>query len=136
MSEQWVSQIAEQSGHPFLIGSKQRFGDRDVRVNLPDLSSYQQCAVVIIDDVISSGQTILKCIVALQAQGIEWIKCASVQGIFANGADAQLPAAGLDELATTNTIVHRSNVMDITPLLIDPVGECLRGQKELAIKVN
>ena len=125
-SEQWVSQIAAHSGHPFVIGSKQRFGDRDVQVSLPDLSAYQQHTAVIIDDVIASGQTILKCISALQVQGIGRIKCAGVHGIFADGADAQLLAAGLDELATTNTIVHSSNAIDISPLLQVPVRECMQ----------
>ncbi|MBV1891934.1 MAG: ribose-phosphate diphosphokinase [Gammaproteobacteria bacterium] len=125
-SEQWVSQVAAHSGHPFVIGSKQRFGDRDVQVSLPNLSAYQQCTAVIIDDVIASGQTILKCIAALRVQGIECIKCAGVHGIFADGADAQLLAAGLDELATTNTIVHSSNAMDISPLLQGPVRECMQ----------
>ena len=125
-SEQWVSQIAAHSGHPFVIGAKQRFGDRDVQVSLPDLSAYQQHTVVIIDDVIASGQTILKCISALRVQGIERIKCAGVHGIFADGADAQLLGAGLDELATTNTIVHPSNAMDISPLLLGPIRECMQ----------
>ena len=133
-SEQWVSQIAAESGHPFVIGSKQRLGDRDVCVSLPDLSSYKQHAAVIIDDVIASGQTILKCMAALQTQGIERIKCAGVHGIFSDGADAQLLAAGLDELATTNTIVHPSNTMDITGLLIAPIRECLQEQQELVIE--
>jgi len=124
-SEQWVSQISSHSGHPFVIGSKQRFGDRDVQVSLPDLSAYRQHTAVIIDDVIASGQTILKCIAALKVQGIACIKCAGVHGIFADGADAQLLAAGLEELATTNTIVHPSNAMDITPLLVAPIRECL-----------
>lgn len=125
-SEQWVSEIAAHSGHAFVIGAKQRFGDRDLQVSLPDLRSYQQHTAVIIDDVIASGQTILKCIVALRAQGIERIKCAGVHGIFADGVDAQLLAAGLDELATTNTIVHPSNAMDICPLLLGPVRECMQ----------
>ena len=125
-SEQWVSQIAAESGHPFVIGSKQRLGDRDVRVSLPVLSSYKQHAAVIIDDVIASGQTILKCISALRIQGVERIKCAVVHGIFADGADAQLLVAGLDELATTNTIVRSSNTMDISPLLQGPVRECMQ----------
>lgn len=125
-SEQWVSRIASHSGHPFIIGNKQRFGDRDVRVSLPDLSTYKQCTAVIIDDVIASGQTILKCITALQKQGIDRIKCAGVHGVFADGVDADLLAAGLDELATTNTIVHASNAMDITPVLLRPVRECMK----------
>ncbi len=125
-SEQWVSEIAAHSGHPFIIGAKQRFGDRDVQVSLPDLSAYQQHTAVIIDDVIASGQTILKCIGALQVQGIERIKCAGVHGIFADGVDAQLLAAGLDELATTNTIAHPSNAMDMSPLLLEPIRECMQ----------
>ncbi len=129
-SEQWVSQISVHSGHPFVIGSKQRFGDRDVQVSLPDLSAYRQHTAVIIDDVIASGQTILKCIAALQTQGFERIKCAGVHGIFADGADAQLLAAGLNELATTNTIVHPSNAMEITPLLVAPIRECLLDSQE------
>ena len=125
-SEQWVSQIARHSGHPFIIGSKQRFGDRDVQVSLPDLSAYQQCTAVIIVDVIASGQTILKCILALRALGINSIKCASVHGIFADGVDVELLAAGLDELATTNTIVHTSNAMDISSLLLEPIRDSVR----------
>ncbi|MBQ0721159.1 MAG: ribose-phosphate diphosphokinase [Gammaproteobacteria bacterium] len=129
-SEQWVSQIAAHSGQPFVIGAKQRFGDRDVRVTLPDLGPYHQHTAVVIDDVIASGQTILKCIAALQTQGVERIKCAAVHGIFVGGVDAQLLAAGLEELATTNTIVHSSNAMDITDLLLTPINECLQDQQK------
>lgn len=124
-SEQWLSEIAVLSGHPFVIGSKARYGDRDVVVTLPDLTRFHHHTAVIIDDVISSGQTILKCIATLRSKGIQQIKCAAVHGIFADGIDAQLMTAGLDELVTTNTIVHRSNALDIADLLILPIGECI-----------
>ncbi|MBV1930115.1 MAG: ribose-phosphate diphosphokinase [Porticoccaceae bacterium] len=131
-SEQWLAEIAALSGHPFVIGSKTRHGDRDVVVTLPDLTRFYHHVAVIIDDVISSGQTILKCISALRLKGIQGIKCAGVHGIFADGIDAQLMSAGLDELVTTNTIVHRSNALDITDLLISPIGECIRLHETLA----
>jgi len=124
-SEQWVSQIAAHSGHPFVLGSKQRRGDRDVVVTLPDLTGFRHCTAIIIDDVISSGQTILQCIKTLQDKGLKSIQCAAVHGIFADGADAQLMAAGLEALVTTNTIVHSSNAIDVTELLLVPVEECL-----------
>jgi ribose-phosphate pyrophosphokinase len=124
-SEQWLAEIAALSGHPFVVGSKTRYGDRDVVVTLPDLTRFYHHAAVIIDDVISSGQTILKCIAALRLKGIQRIKCAGVHGIFADGIDAQLMTSGLDELVTTNTIVHPSNALDITDLLISPIGECI-----------
>ena len=130
-SEQWVSQIASHSGHPFVIGSKQRHGDRDVVVTLPDLVDFRHRTAVIIDDVISSGQTILQCIKSLQAKGLKKIQCAAVHGIFADGADIQLMATGLEALVTTNTIVHSSNAIDVTELLLAPVKECMHRQGNL-----
>ncbi len=122
-SEQWVAQIARRSGHPFVVGTKQRYGDRDVVVTLPDLSPYGHRTAVIIDDVISSGQTILKCMEALQQQGIARISCAAVHGIFAGDVDKTLVQRGLQQLITTNAIAHSSNVVDLTDSLIEPIGQ-------------
>ena len=129
-SEQWIINIAEVSGHPFVIGDKIRRGDRDVEVSLPDLSAYAGLTAVIIDDVISSGQTILCCIDALKQQGVKEIECAAVHGIFADSVDKTLIEAGLTALITTNTIVHSSNAVDISSLLIDPIVNCLSSIKE------
>ena len=124
-SEQWIISIAKVSGHPYVIGDKIRRGDRDVQVSLSDLSAYAGLTAVIIDDVISSGQTILSCIEALKKQNIKVIKCAAVHGIFAEGVDQALVSAGLTELITTNTIVHPSNTVDVSELLVRPIVECL-----------
>lgn len=120
-SKQWVSGIAAFSGQPFVIGEKQRSGDREVRVTLPDIASFSGHTAVIIDDVISSGQTVLECTKVLRAGGIDTIYCVAVHGIFADHADRMLLQAGLDRLVTTNTIPHSSNAIDITPLLVAPV---------------
>jgi ribose-phosphate pyrophosphokinase len=124
-SEQWITGIAKYSGHPFVIGEKIRYGDRDVEVKLSDLSAYAGLSAVIIDDVISSGQTILRCIDALKQQNIQQIKCAAVHGIFADNVDETLLSAGLSALVTTNTIAHSSNAVDISPLLLEPIIDCL-----------
>lgn len=116
-----VLYIASYSGHPFVIGTKQRFGDRHIEVTLPDISDYSSHTAVIIDDVFSSGQIILQCIGALKKAGIKRIQCVAVHGIFADGVDATLMSAGLESLVTSNTITHSSNVIDIAPLLVDPI---------------
>lgn len=120
-SEQWVSEIAAFSQHPFVIGEKQRFGDRHVEVSLPNTNEYNDRTAVIIDDVISSGQTILECIKTLKSKGFETVQCLAVHGIFAEGSDQALIKAGLSQLTTTNTIPNSSNAIDITPQLIIPV---------------
>lgn len=126
-SEQWVSAIARQSGHPFVVGSKQRHGDRDVRVTLPDLQPWQSRTAIIIDDVISSGHTVLDCLVALRRQGLQQVGCACVHGLFAPGVESMLDAAGLAWLASTNTIAHVTNRIDISPLLVAPIRELQGG---------
>ncbi|WP_102797655.1 ribose-phosphate diphosphokinase [Bowmanella denitrificans] len=125
-SEQWVAGIAGLCGHPFVIGEKQRNGDRDVQIQLPDLSAYAGRTAVMIDDVISSGQTILQCMQALNKAGIEQQECAAVHGIFAEGAAQMLLEAGLQALATSNSIAHFSNAIDLSPLLVAPIQQCLQ----------
>lgn len=128
-SEQWVAEVAGASGHPYVIGEKHRFGDRQVEVQLPELSPYQGRTAVIIDDVIASGQTILQCLSALKKGGIAQVNCAAVHGIFADCVDVALLQAGLGELVTCNTIPHPTNRIDVTPLLVPAVTACLPRHK-------
>ncbi|GGD64895.1 ribose-phosphate diphosphokinase [Lacimicrobium alkaliphilum] len=125
-SEQWVKAIARDSGHAYVIGTKQRFGDRDVTISLPDLQQHRHKTAVIIDDVISSGQTIVQTVKALQQQGFSKIDAAAVHGIFANQSDQLLKQTGIGQLVTCNTIPHSSNNVDITSLLIPAIQVCLQ----------
>ena len=113
----------------FVIGEKQRFGDRHVEVSLPNIDAYRERTAVIIDDVISSGQTILECIKTLKSKGINHIQCVAVHGIFADGSDEALIHAGLSQLATANTIPHSSNAIDITPQLMEAVISMLQAAR-------
>lgn len=125
-SEQWVSKMAAVGGHPFVVGRKQRFGDRDVKVTLPDLSAYKGYTAVMVDDVISSGQTLLKCADALKAAGIREIHCAAVHGIFADESDKALTGCGVKQIITTNTIPHASNRIDMSGLVAAAVRPFLK----------
>jgi ribose-phosphate pyrophosphokinase len=124
-SEQWVASIAQISGHPYVIGEKQRLGDRNVKIQLPDTSQLLGKRAVIIDDVISSGHTVLECMRTLREKGTTDIDCACIHGIFANGIDKVLLDSGLRQLVSCNTIVHESNALDVSGLLVGPIHELL-----------
>ena len=128
-SEQWVSEISRYSGHPYVIGEKHRYGDFEVEVTLPDIALHKHRTAVIIDDVISSGETILKCVEALQKQDIKDIQCAAIHGLFADDSDIRLLQSGLQKLFTSNTLPHTSNVFDVTLLLIEPILSSLQIQE-------
>lgn len=124
-SEQWVGAIARSIEQPFVVGFKERRGDRDVNVALPDLSAYRGRRAVIIDDVISSGQTILKCLAVLKAAGFEQVDCVAVHGVFADGIDKTLYERGIRRLLTSNSIPHGSNAIDLSALLVEPIKKHL-----------
>lgn len=129
-SVQWVESIASRIGQPYVVGSKQRRGDRDVVVTLPDLDQYRGRTAVIIDDVIASGHTLLETLEALQKSGFERIDCAAVHGIFADGADEKLRQVGLRRLITSNSIPHWSNTVDLADALANPVKHHLATRQE------
>lgn len=120
-SEQWVSAIARRIGEPFVVGSKERRGDRDVTVTLPDLAPYAGRTAVVVDDVVSSGHTLLDAVYALQEKGFATIDCATVHGIFAGDADERLYEAGVRRLITANSIPHASNRVDLSAILAEAV---------------
>lgn len=120
-SEQWVSAVAKQAGAPFTVLSKTRRGDRDVEVSMPHVERWLDHTPVLVDDIISSGHTMLETIAHLESLGLPKAVCIGVHGIFAEGADAELTEKSA-RLVTCNTIPHPSNAIDITSLLV----ECVR----------
>lgn len=125
-SEQWVSGLGEEAGVPWVTARKQRHGDRDVVISLPDLSAVHGRHAVLVDDVISSGATMERTLEALAGEAVRVSACLCVHGLFVDGADRRLLAAGAGELVSANTISHDSNDIDVGPLLaaavVDLVG--------------
>ncbi len=122
-SEQWVSQVAALAGAPFQVLQKERRGDYDVSVSLPDLDSATERTPVLVDDIISSGRTMLETIKHLQAAGLPRAVAIGVHGIFAGDAYAQLTEVA--DVVTTACIPHLSNQIDIAAPLADVIRDLL-----------
>lgn len=121
-SEQWVSAVAQLAGAPFTIFSKTRRGDRDVEISMPQIKRWRQHTPVLVDDIISSGHTMLETLSHLKRLGLPDAVCLAVHGIFAESSDEKL-AATAHRLVTTNAIPHPSNAIDIGCLLADSIRE-------------
>lgn len=120
-SKQWASQIAEQVGSPLLILRKTRLGDREVRIQIPDLEQYLQYRPVLIDDIISTGKTMLETAQGLVQAGLTAPYCIGVHGVFAPGAYEDMMAGPVAQVITTNTIPHASNRIRLENLLAQAV---------------
>jgi ribose-phosphate pyrophosphokinase len=125
-SEQWVSAVAKDAGAPYSVLEKTRLGDREVVVRLRDKELETGRTPVLVDDIISSGRTMIEAVRLLSAEGRAAPVCIAVHGLFADQADVLLADAGA-RVVTTNTVPHGTNGIDVTPLLAGAVGEIASG---------
>ena len=79
--------------------------------------------IVLIDDIISSGHTMLESIKSLKQSGYKNIYCLAIHGIFANQIDQTLITEGAIKIVTTNSINHTSNSIDLSELLAAEVAK-------------
>jgi ribose-phosphate pyrophosphokinase len=122
-SEQWVAEVAQQAGCAYTILQKNRHGDRNVSVSLPDTGRWQDHTPVLVDDIISTGRTLMAAIGHLKAAGMRAPVCIGVHAVFADATtEPDLLAAGAARVVTCNTISHDSNGIDISPLLLAAVA--------------
>jgi ribose-phosphate pyrophosphokinase len=122
-SRQWVERVAADAGAPVVVLDKVRRGDREVAITAPDLGRWRGRTPVVLDDVVSTGTTVLAAMAALRAQGFEPPIVLAVHAVFARGAWSRLRTAGAGRVVTTNTIVHPSNAIDVGDLVAAAVQE-------------
>lgn len=125
-SEQWAARVGEAAACPYEVLQKERFGDRDVRVSVPHVDDYREHTPVLVDDIISTGRTMLQAARHLHDAGLVDTICVGVHGIFAPGAREEMQAAGL-RVVTCNSISDPSNEIDLAPLLVDGLKGFMKG---------
>lgn len=131
-SRQWVSDVADRASVPYVVLRKDRCGDRDVEVSIPDLGRWRNRTPVLIDDIISSAGTMIEVIHNLNEAGMRPPICLAVHGIFAADSYDRLVAAGASQIVTTNTVAHKSNMIDISKLVGKAVLNQISRQETIA----
>lgn len=126
-SAQWVGDTAERIGAPFTLLEKSRTGDQDVSVQLRDPPAIADHTPVLVDDILSTGETMLAAIQAIRRFSTRMPVCVAVHGIFAGEGEEALARAGV-RIVTCNTVVHPTNSVDVSGLLASGIEELLRRQ--------
>lgn len=115
-SEQWVKEVAGAAGCPWALFQKERRGDRDVRLKPPDLDSFTGCTPVLIDDIISSGATMVGAAKLLRDAGFHRGFGIAVHALFADEVSTELLLL-LQDLVTSDTIPNRFSRLEVAPLI-------------------
>lgn len=119
-SEQWVQAIARRQHLDFVVAEKQRLGDTEVVVSLP-AADYAQRDIVMVDDVASTGKTLLAVAEQLQQFQPSSINVLVNHALFVNDAVEQLYHHGVNHIWSCDSIPHSSNAITLAPML----AECL-----------
>ncbi|WP_029007971.1 ribose-phosphate diphosphokinase [Azospirillum halopraeferens] len=114
-----IAGVAGALGLARAVGRKERRGDRDVTVALPaDAPALAGRPVVIVDDVISSGETILSCAAAARGAGAAAVRAVGVHALFGPEAAERFAAAGIPVLSCDG-VPHPTNALGLAPLLAE-----------------
>ncbi len=127
-SEQWVAAIAAPERLDYCIAHKQRSGDREVQVSLPEFD-YRGRDIVLVDDVASTGTTLEMAAAGLAGSGVDSISVLVTHALFVDDACARLEAAGVGNIWSCDSIEHASNRVSLAPLLAEGLQGMLAEMK-------
>ncbi|MDC6167192.1 ribose-phosphate diphosphokinase [Paucibacter sp. XJ19-41] len=115
-SGQWVSEAARAGGLDHAVGRKVRHGDHAVSLALPQVE-VQGRAVVLLDDMASTGRTLIGAAQGLLARGAASVDVAVTHALFNGDALPALQAVGVRHVWSSNSVPHASNAVSVVPLL-------------------
>jgi ribose-phosphate pyrophosphokinase len=122
-SAQWIAQAAARHGFDHAVCTKVRHGDRDVAIELPPLDA-QGRAVVLLDDMASTGRTLALAARLLWQAGAASVDVAVTHALFAGDALQALREAGVGEVWSTDCIPHPSNAVPMAGPLARALRQC------------
>jgi ribose-phosphate pyrophosphokinase len=119
-AQQWVKAVAEPNAWEYGVCNKIRSGDRKVEITLPDINLSGR-AVIIVDDVASSGQTLAVAIKQCLSKRATHVDVLVTHALFGGDAKQCLIDAGVRNIWSTDSVNHESNVITLHGLLKDSV---------------
>lgn len=125
-SQQWVSEVAKLAGQPYEVLRKTRTGDRNVEINVPVGAALHGGTPVILDDIASSGRTMVRAVERMIEASTRRPICLIIHAVFAGNAHDEILAAGAECIVTTDTIPHLSNRISTAGLLAEKIKKTFR----------
>lgn len=132
--------FARRLGTPVAAGAKQRFGGDRVSISsiIGDVAGRD---VIVLDDEIASGGTIIELVQHLHECAVASIRIACTHGLFVHGALKRLvELPGVLEIVCTNTVpvpsdktVPKLQVLSIAPALAEAIRRIHEGESVSAM---
>jgi ribose-phosphate pyrophosphokinase len=113
----WVCDLAGRLGLQHAIARKLRRNDRTVEIAFPDPGMFAGREVLLVDDIVSSGRTLMACARALATAGAVAIDAILTHALFDTKLDGALAQSGIRSVRSTHSVPHRTNAFVLDELL-------------------
>ena len=103
-----------------FIALKKHRDRKNGKINiLTSKVSVKNRDLILVDDMISTGGSIIKAARFLKKQKCRRIYVACTHGLFVNGAEKKIKQAGVTQIISTNTIPSNSSKVDVSKILAE-----------------
>ena len=115
-----AKEVGERMGVPYDHLEKTRLSGTDVRI-APAKMDCTGKKVLIVDDMISTGGTIIAAASALREAGAVSVSVACTHGVFVNNAIERLTGSALDTVLCCNTLENEVSHISVAGIIADAV---------------
>lgn len=112
-----VNDLAARLGLTATIARKIRRGDHSVEITFADPGSVAGRPVLLVDDIVSSGATLIRCAGALAAAGASTIDAVVTHALFPDALAKSIIAAGIRSIRSTTSVRHLTNAIPLDDVL-------------------
>ena len=119
--------VGEVMGGPYDHLEKTRLSGTDVRI-APAKADVKGKKVLIVDDMISTGGTIIAAAYALREAGAAGISVACTHGVFVNNAIEKFTGSSLDALLSCNTLNNPVSHISVASLIAEAIKDAQKGK--------
>ena len=126
-SEPWVSDLAKRLRADYAVARKTRHGDRSVELAFARPEIFAGRPALLVDDIVSSGGTILACAKALSAAGAATIDAIVTHALFPPELTIAFTDAGFRSVRSTHSVPHPTNAIELDAILAQALRKELSG---------
>ena len=126
-SEPWVGDLARRLGLAHAVARKTRRGDRSVEIAFADPKLFAGRPVLLVDDIVSSGGTLMTCAQSLAAAGARSVDAIITHALFPPELTSEFLRAGIRSIRSTNSVPHPTNAIALDAILADALQREITG---------
>jgi ribose-phosphate pyrophosphokinase len=126
-SRTWVGELARRIGADYAVAQKTRRNDRSVEIAFTDPKIFAGRPALIVDDIVSSGGTLIACAKALAAAGAKTVDAIITHALFPPNLSHEFFRAGIRSVRSTTSVPHPTNAIALDATLAEALHREIAG---------